>query len=148
MGFQDIEEKVDSHNFLNFKTNAANINIIRDRSLIKIHWEKLVDPEDFKLSYQLVADLVKRFRIRNLLSDARNMAYLNIENQNWISRCILPQLAQSHLLKMARVVLDEPLAILVSCNILDKITNKPELGNRLSCEIFTDLDNALFWLNY
>jgi hypothetical protein len=148
MGFQDIEEKIDSRNFLNFKTNAANININQEKSLIRINWEKVVDPEDFKLSYQLAADLVKRFRIRNMLNDARNMAYLNLENQNWISRCILPQLVQSHLLKMARVVLDEPLAILVACNILDKITNNPEQGSKLSCEIFTDLDNALFWLNY
>jgi hypothetical protein len=148
MDFQDFEEKINNRNLLTIKTNAASININQDKSLIKINWDDLVDPKDIKQSYQVAADLVKRFRIRNLLHDARNLAYLNIEIQNWICRCIIPQLVQNKLHKIARVVLDEPLAILVSCNILDKITNHPEPGTRLICEIFTDLDNALFWLNH
>jgi hypothetical protein len=50
--------------------------------------------------------------------------------------------------KLVRVVLDEPLAILTSCNVVDRIASCPELACKLNCEIFTDLDNALFWLNY
>jgi hypothetical protein len=148
MVLRESEEKIISRNSLNFKTDSAIININQEASLISIGWDSHTRPEDFKVGYQLAADLVKRFYIRNWLNDARNMAYLNIENQNWIYRCIVPQLMQNNMHKLARVVMDEPLAILVSCNILDQITNSPEPNGKLDCEIFTDFDNALFWLAY
>lgn len=148
MGFQDFQDKISNRTDLNFRTRSSTITINQEESLITIYWEACSDPEEFRCGYQLAADLVKRFYIRNWLNDARHVAYLNIENQNWILRHIVPQLYQNNMRKLARVVLDEPLAILVSSNILDKITTSPELGRKLNCEMFTDFHNALSWLHY
>jgi hypothetical protein len=97
--------------------------------------------------YQMAVDLAKRYDVRNWLDDARNVAYLNIETQNWLLRCIVPQLVQNNMHKLVRVVLDEPLAFLTSYSVTDKIASRPELAGKLNCEIFTDVDNALSWLN-
>jgi hypothetical protein len=148
MLLQDFEEKVISRNSLNFRTPSAIININQDNSLISLYWDAHTAAHDYKRSYQLAVDLAKRFDIRNWLNDARNVAYLNIETQNWLLRCIAPQLQQNNMHKLVRVVLDEPLAILTSYNVIDRIASHPELACKLNCEIFTDFDNALFWLNY
>jgi hypothetical protein len=144
---QDFEEKIISRNSLNFKTNSAIININQEDSLVSLRWDSHTVLYDIKQSYQLAVDLAKRFGVRNWLSDARNVAYLNIETQNWLLRCIAPQLQQNNMHKLVRVVQDEPLAILTSFSVADKIAGCPELACKLNCEIFTDVDNALSWLN-
>lgn len=58
-----------------------------------------------------------------------------------------PQLQQNNMHKLARVVLDEPLALLTSYSVVDRMASCPELACKLNCEIFTDFDDALFWLN-
>jgi hypothetical protein len=148
MLLQDFETKIIRRNSLNFKTNAAIINVNQDDALLSICWDCHTDSEDFKKSYQLAVDLTHRFMINKWLIDARNVAFLNIENQNWIVRSIAPQLHPHNMHKVARVVLDEPLAMLTSYNVVDKITSLPELACKLDWEIFTDFDHALFWLNY
>jgi hypothetical protein len=148
MLLQDFEAKILRRNSLNFKTNSAIFNINQEESLLSICWDGPTDAADFKQSYQLAVDLTQRFEIQKWLNDARNVAFLNIENQNWIVRCIVPQLLHHNMHKVARVVLDEPLAMLTSYNIVDQITSRPELACKIDCEIFTDFDNALFWLSY
>jgi len=135
-----------SRNSLSFKTNTAAININQELSLLTIHWQPQADKADFRKTYQLAVDLAGRFGLTRWLNDSRNLAYLNIQEQNWIYREIVPQMQRSSLQKLARIVIDEPLAILISGNIVDKICNSPNPDCRLQCEIFTNYEHALYWV--
>jgi hypothetical protein len=147
MGFHHSEKKIRRRPSLYFRTRSVIIHVNQEASLVCIYWLAQAEPEGLKQGYELAVDLVRRFCLRNWLNDARNAAYINVETQNWIHRRIIPQLLQNNMHKLARVVVDEPLAILVSGNILDKISNSPELAGKLQCELFTDFDQALSWLH-
>lgn len=147
MGIQYFQENSIFPSSLNFTFHGALININQQNSLIHINWNARVESESIKQSYQVAADLVRKFSLRNWLNDTRKEGYLDIENQNWFYRCLVPQLIQNKLQKMARVIPDDPLAMLVSCNILDKIHTSLEPEANFRFEIFTDLDHALYWLN-
>lgn len=146
MLLQESPQKGLSHPFLHFKTQATNINIYQQESLICIHWNSQARHEEIIQGYQVAADLCQKFRVSKWLNDVRNIPYLNIEDQNWICRHIMPRLRQNNISKLARVVLDEPLAILISYNMCDQVASSPELADKLNCETFTDVENALWWL--
>lgn len=148
MLLQEPPKKVLPHASLNFKTQATIINIYPDESLICLHWDNQTSHEELLQGYQVAADLCRKFKVSKWLNDVRNIPYLNMEDQNWICRQIMPRLRQNNISKLARVVLDEPLAILISYNMCDQISSQSELAGKLNCEIFTDVENALWWLQH
>ena len=94
----------------------------------------------------MITDLIQEHKCRYWLSDAMSIYYVELANQNWLVREILPRIIPT-VHKVARVLTKESLLLLDMQNIYDKIAGEPELAaSGLQLETFLDKESAIIWL--
>ncbi|QHL86794.1 hypothetical protein GU926_04795 [Nibribacter ruber] len=116
-------------------------------SFIYVEWSQHPDSQQFKTTFQKVAEMTVQSECKYWLSDPRAIHYLEFGNQNWLLNDMMPLLRQSKLHRFARLVTKESLELMDIVQVYDKLTVGSEaLGIKTRFELFLDKEDALEWL--
>jgi hypothetical protein len=123
----------------------VGMRIYSDISLIHLFWKRHNSGAAFQAAFTAAFAEVSRRKLKYWLSDTGLLHYAQVSDQNWIAETGGSMLAQSTLLKVAHVVPEDAVRTFVAFQLADKLkVNFPQTATEI--EVFTQPDNALFWL--
>jgi hypothetical protein len=123
----------------------VGIRIYSEISFIHLFWKRHNSGTAFQAGFTAALAEVNQRKLRYWLSDTRRLNYAQASDQKWVAEEGGSLLAHSSLEKLAHVVPEDSFRTLIAFQLADKLkANYPAL--RTQVEIFTELENALFWL--
>lgn len=119
--------------------------IYTEASLLHIEWHQHVNSRELRAGFLAALNQAINNKTKYWLSDTRNLNYAEAADQKWLIQTGGQLLAKSNVQKVAHVVSDDSIRMLVAYNIADKIKDLfPQVPAQF--EIFTDPVKALHWL--
>lgn len=129
-----------------YQTEFVRIEVNQDLGFIQITWLQQPSSSDlFRKETLLVTEYALTHNVSRALFDVRNRNYLDMSDQNWLVRDILPRLKGRHF-RLAYLVSLAGLEIMDTFHIHNSIRNNPEFKEDLEIDIFLDREEALKWL--
>ena len=117
------------------------------RSLIHVYWKVHLEGEILKEKYLALLNIIKTFRPKLWLGNARAFHYTTLQDARWVFDYFIPGLIESSITKYARIESPRSLLLLDSENLLKKIiTTSQEQDEVFEFSFFIDEGLALDWL--
>ena len=128
--------------------NIYLVEMHQSTSMMHVHWKQHVEGELLKEKFQALLNIIKRFKPKRWLGNARAMHYTTIQDARWFFRTLLPQLIESSVMRYARIETRNSLMALDSMNLQDWLNSLPE-GDKAPFEFrfFYEEEPALEWLH-
>ncbi|KAA5548759.1 hypothetical protein [Adhaeribacter rhizoryzae] len=124
---------------------TCSVLIYRRLSFMQVLWKASISPKEYRANILQVLQIVKKLKIKYLLSDAHQLALVN--NNEWFLEVCGPILTKSGIEKLARIVPYNPTSITQSKKLLEVIELRGQNKKpAFVFEAFTDLDDAFHWL--
>ena len=130
-----------------FSNNCIRIEVDVTAGIIFVEWLRHPSSLEFRRLYQKASDISFEYNCLYWISDARAVHYLEIADQNWILRELAPRLKTTSLLRYARVMTEDGVAMLDAARVRDNVMNSPYLTEgKFQVQFFLDKESALEWL--
>lgn len=113
---------------------------------IYLQWLKHPDSTAFRDNFLRAIQASIDHDCQFWLSDARAIHYLELADQNWVMREIVPMLPQINLQKFARLSKMESISLMDIPQVFDKLGQLPDFKSKHKLEIFATKEDALHWL--
>lgn len=112
---------------------------------IEATWLQQPTSADFRDQLKIVMDYALTHHLNNALFDVRARAYLEMADQNWLLREVVPMFLHSKL-KFAYLVSQTTLAAMDIHRIKAAIEGNPDFKNNIEMNLFLDKEEAKTWL--
>ncbi|WP_242928149.1 hypothetical protein [Pontibacter vulgaris] len=127
-----------------FQNQNFSINISEEKSLLQLTWLKVVSSEQFKAGFRKAVNFAIHYQVKYWVSDNRIGTELDLSTQRWLAEFATENLPQTSLEKFARIIPLDAFVHFVSYKVNDRISQKR--AEAFSFEVFTDMDQATYWL--
>jgi hypothetical protein len=108
----------------------------------------VVSSQEYKASILQVLPIINNYQITYILSDARELKYIQQANQNWLLRVLVPRLIKTNVEKIASIVSFDLISITINHKLLQLKHSKPvNTALPFDFEAFTEVESAFDWLN-
>ena len=127
------------------QSDTMEVAIDAEQSYLQATWLQQPSSQSFREQLWFVADQALARKTTKALFDVRKRAYLEIADQNWLVREIVPLFA-GRPLRFAYVVSETTLEAMDTYRIQVAIASNPQLSEQIKVELFLDPPEAQAWL--
>ncbi len=127
-----------------FQNQYYTISIDDNRSFLQLTWHKVVGTEQFKVGFKRAISCAIEHRVQTWLSDNRVGINFDMATQRWLADLATENLPKTCLRRFARVVPPDAFLQITSYQVNERI--KPEVTINFQFEVFSDIDQAVYWL--
>jgi hypothetical protein len=128
-----------------YQSKYIQVAINPEQDYLQATWLQQPTSESFREQIRLVVDLALARNIKKALFDVRQRAYLEIADQNWLVREIVPLFVGTNL-RFAYVVSETTLEVMDTYRIQVAVENNPVLSEQVIIKMFLDPQEAQTWL--
>jgi hypothetical protein len=121
------------------------IQVYSEISLVYVFWKKHISGAAFQEAFRAGFEQVYQRELKFWISDSRTLNYAYLSDQQWVAEEGSDLFAGSTLLKLAHVVPEDDIRMLIALQLADKLRARLQDGVK-EVEVFSSLDHALYWL--
>jgi len=122
-------------------TSFADVLFEEELNIIKIIWKAKCSSEEYRHTFEIVHNAIKKHKIENFLSDIRKQAVISPEDRKWFQEQCIPKAMKAGL-KCGAVVFDGGIFKLYYLNHISNVSKKLNLPFKF----FTSIEEAENWL--
>ncbi|OKL38423.1 hypothetical protein [Pontibacter flavimaris] len=122
------------------------IKVYLSLSLLTLHCKRHMGSEEVRQTCMALLEIVDAYKVKYLMSNARALHYLSMEDANWVWNHTLTALRASTILKWARVEGPASMVELNSLQVRRRLEAEGVKASELQFESFVEEESALHWL--
>jgi len=144
----DDYEKTGTY-MLNFKrlyrNNSLEVTYNGPGKILQVRWLHQPESQAYREDLLHVTRLALEKGVGRILFDVRLRTFLDISDQNWVLREVMPLFGNRHV-HFAYVVNIQNIELMDTYRLQKQVSLTPALQKKFTIELFLDLEEALQWL--
>jgi hypothetical protein len=130
---------------MQYCTELLVVECDRTQAYLRVTWLKQPTSQVFREQTSKITSLALRKQLFRILFDVRKRNFINLSDQNWLLREIVPKFAGMPV-RFAYIETPKGLEMMDTFRIQQEVKRSPLLEGKFTLELFTNPDEACHWL--